>query len=174
LRKAKDIIGLPVIEIASGKQLGHVKDIAMDADWRIAAVVVDTKHWFSGPKVVVCEKIVAFGDDAVTVTDEDCVEEMSDDSPWRYLDGDSGKVKGKPIVTVNGNQLGVVEDVYFEEKLGNKIVGYELTDGFISDLTDGRKWLPVPDRLTWGEDALIVPLNSDAELEDIDPINLQG
>jgi len=168
LRKAKDIIGMPVIEVAGGKQLGQVKDIAMDADWRVTAVVVETKNWFSGPKVILCEDIVSFGDDAVTVKDEDSVRELSGDSSWRYLDNGDGKVKGKPVVTVNGNQLGVVEDVYFEENLGTKVIGYELTDGFISDLTDGRKWLPAPERVTWGEDALIVPLHSDAELENID------
>lgn len=170
MRKAKDIIGMPVIEIAGGKQLGHVKDIAMDEEWRVTAVVVETKHWFSGPRIVCCDDIVSFGDDAVTVRDEACVEVIEASKDWRYLQSSDEKVKGKPVVTVNGSQLGVVEDVYFEENWGKKIVGYELTDGFISDLTDGRKWLPAPERITWGEDAIIVPLHSDADLEDIDPI----
>jgi uncharacterized protein YrrD len=168
LRKAKDIIGMPVIEIAGGKQLGYVKDIALDSDWTVQAVVVDTKNWFSGPKVVTCGSIVAFGDDAVTVQSDGCLETLETPDGWRYLDSGDERVKGKPIMTINGLQLGVVEDVYFEEKLGKKIIGYELTDGFISDITEGRKHLPAPASVTWGEDAIIVPLHSEDGLEDLD------
>jgi uncharacterized protein YrrD len=67
------------------------------------------------------------------------------------------KLKGLPVITVNGRQLGFLEDVYFEEKLGRKIEGLEISDGFISDLKEGRKRLPAPDEATIGDDAVIVP-----------------
>lgn len=35
-----------------------------------------------------------------------------------------------------GKKLGLLEDVYFMEEVGT-IVGYELTDGFFSDITEG-------------------------------------
>jgi uncharacterized protein YrrD len=167
LRKAKDIIGMPIIEIAGGKQLGHVKDIAFDSEWTLQAVVVDTKKWFSVPKAIACGNVMGFGDDAITIQDEACVEELETPPEWFYFLNGDNRIKGKPIMTVNGNQLGVVEDVYFDEKLGTKIIGYELTDGFISDITEGRKKLPAPEQITWGEDAIIVPLHSEDGLEDL-------
>lgn len=68
---------------------------------------------------------------------------------------------------MNGQQLGVVEDVYLDAKTGKKVIGYELTEGFISDLKEGRKWLPMPDSVKVGEDALIVPVRASEALEEI-------
>jgi len=70
-------------------------------------------------------------------------------------------------VTVDGEQLGRVSDVYFSEILGTQIVGYELTDGFIADVMEGRRWLPVPsdlDSVMLGENAIIVPAGSGSQL----------
>jgi uncharacterized protein YrrD len=65
---------------------------------------------------------------------------------------------------MNGNQLGIIEDVYFSKKLGNKIKGFEISEGFISDLTEGRKWLTLPDSVTRGEEAVIVPAHCEEEV----------
>jgi uncharacterized protein YrrD len=41
--------------------------------------------------------------------------------------------------------------------MGNKVIGFELSDGLISDLIEGRQWLPVSDGLQFGEHMLLVP-----------------
>ena len=76
-------------------------------------------------------------------------------------------MKDLPVVTVHGEQLGRVSDVYFDDLQGTQIVGYELTDGFIADMMEGRKWLPAPrklDDVMLGEDVIIVPAVSEARL----------
>ena len=60
------------------------------------------------------------------------------------------------MLTVTGSELGRLENVYFLEEMGT-LIGYELTDGFLTDLKEGRKTLHPAERLTWGDDALIVP-----------------
>nr|WP_253944867.1 hypothetical protein [Paenibacillus sp. NEAU-GSW1] len=63
-----------------------------------------------------------------------------------------------------------MSDVYFYPFQGTQIIGYELTDGFISDLMEGRKWLRAPDdsdAVLLGEDAIIVPAVSETELEPV-------
>ncbi|UUZ89394.1 PRC-barrel domain-containing protein [Paenibacillus sp. P25] len=82
------------------------------------------------------------------------------------LSGDH-QVKGLPVITVNGQQLGVIEDVYLETNWGKQVIGYELTEGFISDLKEGRKWSPMPESVTVGEDAVIVPVHASEALEEI-------
>ncbi len=57
----------------------------------------------------------------------------------------------------NGRELGMVEDVYFMEDMGI-LMGYELSDGFISDLREGRKVFRPNSPLTWGEDVLIASM----------------
>ncbi len=58
-----------------------------------------------------------------------------------------------------------MEDVYFHEEKGT-IVGYELTDGFFSDVTQGRKVLPKKEPYTVGDDAIVVPQEMESELLD--------
>lgn len=173
MRRAQDIIGLPVIEIETGKQVGTAKDFLIDRDWNLQGLLLETKHWFSSPRFVEWDAIIALGEDAVTIPDEDSVRDLDDADSALFLASGSSKIKGLPVITVNGVQLGLVEDVYFGEEWGRKIVGYELTEGFLSDLKEGRKWLPSPDQVTLGEDAIIVPVRSDTQLKDVTTFSLE-
>lgn len=166
--KARDIIGMPVIDVTSGKQLGSVKDFYLNQHWELKAILLEGKHWFHTAKAIVCEDIISFGQDAITIYSEECVNHIDVDPEWVSFMSGNSKIKGRSMITVNGIQLGLIEDVYFEENKGKKVIGYELTEGFISDLTEGRKWLPAPHNITLGEDAIIVPLQSDLNLEEIE------
>ena len=42
------------------------------------------------------------------------------------------------MMTKEGERLGILEDVYFMEEVGT-IVGYELSDGFFSDIMEGKR-----------------------------------
>ncbi|MEI7025297.1 PRC-barrel domain-containing protein [Paenibacillus sp. y28] len=168
MRKAHDIIGLPIIEISGGTQLGIVKDLVIGERLALTHIVVETKQWFSSPKGIPEPHLLSVGPHAVTVQDEEAI--MALELPAgssMLLDGGS-KLKGLPVMTVNGQRLGFLQDVYFEEIMGKPITGYELSDGFISDLTEGRKWLPAPGQITVGTDAIIVPLHSEQHLKEID------
>lgn len=168
MKRARDIVGLPVICVQTGKQCGAVQDVLLDPDWRVAALLLETKTWFSQLTCIEKKDIVAIGDDAVTIAEEGAIrplESCASGTAW-LLSGDT-KVKGLPVITVNGQQLGVIEDVYLEPDQGIQVIGYELTEGFISDLTEGRKWLPMPESVTIGEDAVIVPVHASETLEEI-------
>jgi uncharacterized protein YrrD len=167
LRRAQDIIGLPVIAVKKGKQIGKVRDIMIDSEWNACGILLEHKRWFSSPKYVAWEDLISVGDDAVMLGSEDAVHSEEEKFPEVILwNGSHRKIHGMPVVTVNGHQLGIIEDVYFGENMGRKIVGYELTDGLISDLREGRKWLPAPEQVTLGEDAVIVPVQSEQDLKE--------
>ncbi|MDP5272802.1 PRC-barrel domain-containing protein [Chengkuizengella axinellae] len=166
MQKAKDIIGLPVIEIEKGEQTGSVKDFLLNDNWEIQAIVLEGKHWFSSTRIVEWEEIISFGKDAVTIENEKVIEHLDDVyNQFHPLYNGEKKILGLPILTVNGHELGMVDDVYFGGKMGRKIIGYELTDGLISDIQDGRKWLRAPKQITVGKDAIIVPVQSEQDLE---------
>jgi uncharacterized protein YrrD len=167
LRKAKELIGLPVLSVDSGKQAGLVKDLLMDEAWNLHGIVLEAKIWFSSIRYINWEDIIACGEDAVTIPSEDAIHTLEDDIHLIALSNGKLRVKGLPVITVGGDQLGMVEDVYFEPNMGRQIIGYELSEGFISDLKDGRKWLPMPDKAVRGEDAIIVPIHSIEEVEDL-------
>ncbi|MNN92033.1 hypothetical protein D3C81_2102430 [compost metagenome] len=60
------------------------------------------------------------------------------------------------MVSVEGIQMGRLEDVYFSEKMEDSIVGLELSDGILTDLQEGRRRIPVPPGAVRGEDAITV------------------
>jgi uncharacterized protein YrrD len=160
LKRARDVIGLPILCVQTGKQCGTVKDLLLGSDWQIEVVLLENKHWFSASACILWKDVIALGEDAITIDNEDAVTQL-DDQQRAYTSFVNGerKVKGMPVVTVNGQHLGIVDDVYLDPLMGKKVIGYELTEGFISDLKEGRKWLPLPDSVTMGEDAIIVPVH---------------
>ncbi len=167
VRRTRDVIGLPVICVHTGKQVGEVTDLLLDEDWQVQAFLLGAGHWFQEATCVEWEDVIALGEDAVTIKREDAIKPLEAKNTWKLLLGGRHRIKGLPLLTVNGQQLGVVEDVYLDAKTGKKVIGYELTEGFISDLKEGRKWLPMPDSVKVGEDALIVPVRASEALEEI-------
>lgn len=167
MRKARDVIGLPVINVETGKQVGSAHDLLLNSEWKIEAIILGAKHWFSSPAYIEWNDVLALGEDAITIPGDEVVKAMEDDLPFYSLVGGHKKVKGLPVITVNGQQLGIVEDVYLEEKMGKHVIGYELSEGFITDLREGRKWLPIPESVILGEDAIVVPVRCNEELEEI-------
>lgn len=160
MKRVRDVIGLPVLCLQTGKQFGTVKDILFGDDWQVEVVLLENRYWFSEVTCIFWKDVIALGDDAITVNNEEAISHFND-SYQTYTSFVSGnrKVKGMPVVTMNGQHLGIVDDVYLEPRMGKKVVGYELTEGFITDLKEGRKWLPLPDSVTMGEDAIIVPVH---------------
>lgn len=167
LRKAYDILGLPVIGVSNGKRLGTAKDFWLDAEMQAQGVVLETKNWFTAARYIDWDDVVSFGEDAITVHGDWVLRNWEETPDSICLVNGKRKLKGVPIMTVNGQQLGLVEDVYFSENMDKTIIGYELSDGFLSDVTEGRKWLPAPDKTTLGEDVLLVPVHAGQDLNEI-------
>lgn len=169
--RLQHLIGLPVIEVDSGKQVGHVKDAWFDEHWKLDGIVLDAgRRFLSAMKAVLWREVLVIGDDAVLIMKESSVSRMEPHHVQRSFHTGAIRLKDLPVVTVHGEQLGRVSDVYFDELQGTQIVGYELTDGFVADLLEGRKWLPAPqdsDAVMLGEDVIIVPAGSEAYLEPV-------
>lgn len=164
LRKAGDVIGLSVFNVNSGQKLGVVKDLLFDGDWSLRGVVLEPGGFLRRGIYIPSEKILSIGEDAITVGTIDAVTSLDPSIPFHSMLGEH-RLKGKPVITMNGNELGHVEDVYFEEEVGT-IIGYELTDGFLSDILDGRSILPQPERITIGSHALVVPQEMEKQLKE--------
>ncbi|TXK79322.1 PRC-barrel domain-containing protein [Paenibacillus sp. N3.4] len=167
MRKAHDLIGLPVLTVDSGKQIGQVKDLMIDPEWNICGIVLEVKHWFSTLRYISWEEILAAGEDAVTIPNNNVIHEFEHVEHCHALLEGSRKLKGLPVITVGGHKLGMVDDVYLDQNWGKQIVGYELSEGFVSDLKEGHRWLPMPDSAIKGEDAIIVPVHCAQEVEEL-------
>ncbi|KQY82552.1 MULTISPECIES: PRC-barrel domain-containing protein [Paenibacillus] len=164
--KLQEMIGLAVFDVEDGKQVGKIQDFIVSDDWKIEGIELENKGLFtSHVKIVQWQDIVAYGEDAVMIRNQQAVRKTgADDIKHTYLLGQS-KLKERNVLTEEGLLLGRISDVYFDQELGNTIIGIEITDGFVSDLIEGRKWLPCTSDMSIGENAVMVPPLSEQRLE---------
>lgn len=164
--KLQEMIGLAVFDVENGKEIGKIHDFILDENWSITGLEIEGKALFSSHvKTVSWEDISAYGEDAVMIRSLEAVQKTDpDDIPFTYLLG-RRKLKEMQVLTEDGILLGRVSDVYFEQEQGNTILGLEISDGFVSDLIEGRKWLPCTTEMVIGESAVMVPPMSEQRLE---------
>jgi uncharacterized protein YrrD len=164
--KLQEMIGLSVFDVDNGKEIGKVLDVLLSEDWKISGVMLEGKSLFSPHiKAVLWEDIIAYGEDAVMIRNQQAVRRMDADHIQLTFALGKGKVKELPVLTSDGVMIGHVSDVYFDQNLGNTVTGFEISDGFISDLVEGRKLLPLTADIMKGENAVMVPAQAEQRLE---------
>lgn len=164
--KLQEMIGLAVFDVENGKEIGKIHDFILDDNWLITGLELEGRALFSSyVKSVAWEDVVAYGEDAVMIRSQEAVRKLgAGDIALTYLSG-KRKLKDMQVLTEDGVLLGRISDVYFEQEQGNTILGLEISDGFVSDLIEGRKWLPCTTEMAVGEHAVMVPPMSEQRLE---------
>ncbi|MBT2754623.1 PRC-barrel domain-containing protein [Mesobacillus foraminis] len=145
--------GLPVINLQDGTRLGDICDLSVSGDGRVKALLLKKGTFIKKTFSIKVENVDSFGWDGVMVKDQSVLEALQ--GPPEFTLEHQGKLSGKMMYSQEGEQLGLFEDVYFQEELGT-IVGYELTDGFFSDITTGKRVIKAADPPAIGKDAIIV------------------
>jgi uncharacterized protein YrrD len=159
LRTFSILNGLSVISLHGGEEIGKVVNLLINKT-EIAGIIIDKNGWLNRHLYVPLEEIHAVGQDALVVEDEKKLAIFDKKQfPLYSLYSGSTNIAGKMLMSTEGEKLGLLEDVYFDESLGS-IVGYEVTDGFIADLKEGKQVLKTTAPLIVGEDVLVIDLNS--------------
>jgi len=155
--KGRELIGLPVITLDKGEQIANIQDVIFDPrNSKVLALVTEEKGWFKGARIIPFKNIYKIGEDAVTVETSDAELNANDLAEIEKFSDEEINVIGTTIITESGNNLGVIEDIIIDIESGY-IEGYEISGGVIKDLIDGRVVIPLPDSITIGKDAVIVP-----------------
>lgn len=170
-RSLQQMIGLPVL-LPNGKRVGRVLDIGFDEFWEAEYVVLDGGFGL-GRKVRVAKwtDVLTSGEDALVVKDKDAIRSLPRKSLQRTFHTGLIRMRELPVYTLEGQELGRISDVYFRKTAGTQIAGYELTDGLLADVFEGRRRMYLPDGpkdLTLGEDAILVPASYE-RIMDRDP-----
>lgn len=145
--------GMPVYD-RNGELLGEVCDICIGDEGMVTDLLLQMKGFIGKKLRVPVQSISSFGEDGIMVdSNGQC-------SKYQELDDEYTMHHGRPLakkmtMTPQGEQLGMLDDVYFLEKEGT-IVGYELTDGFFSDITEGKRIIRTLIPPSIGKDAIIV------------------
>lgn len=157
MRTLSRLKGLPVYELASGQKLGEVCDVSISGNGSVVGLLVKKGAFFKKTCQVKVSNVASFGNDGIMVNNQSALEPMETEPEYTFEHHQS--LAGKKLLSKEGEQLGLLEDVYFMEELGT-IVGYELTDGFFSDLTNGKRVVRSIGPPAIGKDAIIVTVKS--------------
>ncbi len=157
MRKGSDVIGKPVVVFDSGKQLCRVQDLIFDQNQnRLVALLLEEKSLFSDAKVLPIDAIQSIGTDAVITQSEQDVIDVTSETKISTILNHNNVMKGTQILTVMGQNLGKMVDLYFDEVSG-MIEGYEVSGGIFADAYSGRSFVPAVQTLRIGEDYAFVP-----------------
>ncbi|OLO38783.1 hypothetical protein BTR23_11000 [Alkalihalophilus pseudofirmus] len=157
MRTFATICGRSLYCAKTGEELGIVNDLLLNDHGVVKGIVVDKKGWFNRHLFVPIDTITGFGHESLMVHDMKDITVYHKQENEHHLKQGKEKLAGRPLLTSEGEKLGLVEDVYFMEELGT-IVGYEVTEGLIADIKEGRKVVKTDYPLTIGKDILVVQL----------------
>ena len=156
MQKLRDLLGLPVLELENGTQIGEVREVVLDIEMAsVLGILIAGANWFTESQGILFHDLFSLGRDAVTVRNCDTVQTITDllalESTCHLED-----LLNKDIFTETGINLGALVDIVFETTTG-EIKAYEVSDGIITDLIHGRMLMPLPQAQVISEDKLIVP-----------------
>ena len=136
MKKSVEILGLPVISITEGRELGMSKTLLIDAKkGTVAAITIEDEDWYRGVKLIPYESVIAIGDDAVTVTNSENILTLDDAGDYEQLLDDNIRIIGTKAITKSGSIQGKISELYIGDD--GKIEKCEITapDGTTSDVT---------------------------------------
>ncbi|MEA4900427.1 PRC-barrel domain-containing protein [Desulfitobacterium sp.] len=147
MRRARDLIGLPVLDLKSGNAIGWIQDVVFDSTaQRVSGLLLENGHIFRTGKGLPRSMVAAVGKDALTVKDN----VVQDIKGIKWTE----KV-GNQIFTQGGEAKGTIQDVFLDDS-AESIVGFEVSDGLFSDLIQGRGAILQENVMIDGKDVLIV------------------
>ena len=139
MKKSVEIIGLPVISITEGRELGMSKGLLVDAkNGAIAAIIIEDEDWYRGVKLLPYSSVVAIGSDAVTVVKSETILTLENAGDYETMMDENVKVIGTKAITKTGTIQGNVVEIYVGD--GGKIekVEIEAADGSLSEITSDQ------------------------------------
>lgn len=155
MKTSKQIVGLPIISINDGKELGTVKSLVVNPEHgTIDFITVHHEDWQISVKAVPFKKVIGVGDFAVTIESETNIIDLTEIPIANTLVTKNIKISGARIMSKKGHLLGKVDEYLVNEDNGS-IIALQLVVA-----NDEEVVLASEHVHTFGKDILIV--NEDA------------
>ncbi|MFC4184751.1 PRC-barrel domain-containing protein [Saccharococcus thermophilus] len=160
MKNSAQIIGLPIISISDGAQIGKVKTLVINPEkGSLDFLTVEQEDVQLSLKAIPFKKVVGIGEFAVTVENVHDVIDLSEIPIANQLVNKQIRIKNTKAMTRKGQLLGEVTEFFVDEETG-EIIGVELRVG------DRQAVLPSASILTYGKDILVVSEDAPQSLLD--------
>ncbi len=169
MRTGKSLMNLAVVGQADGTQLGRVLDLIFDHENdQLLAFLLSGRDLFGliEAQIVPFSEVQSVGGDVILVKNAASKMALSNHLEIRQVAQKSREtvLSGTKILTTDGKHLGTLADLCVDETTG-RVLGYEISGGFVADSLKGKKFLPAPPGLVVGQDAAIVPPAAAGEMK---------
>lgn len=116
MKKSEEFLGLPIISITEGRELGVSKSLLIDAEHgSVAAIIIEDEDWYRGVKMLPYASVVAIGHDAVTITSSENILILDDAVEYEPFLDQNIKVIGTKAITKGGTIQGIVSDIFIDD-----------------------------------------------------------
>ena len=114
-KSSAEILGLPVISITEGRELGISKTLVVDARrGAVAAITIEDEDWYRGVKLLPYTSVIAIGKDAVTVTSSESILTLEEASDFEAMLDANVRIIGTKAITKTGTINGKVKEVFID------------------------------------------------------------
>lgn len=154
MKRSEELLGLTVISIGDGKEIGLVSDLVINpAEGTVEYLIIDSGIRYIGIKVLPLKMVEGIGEYAVTVQDSSSIIDFAGEPEVSRLLELDVQVKGTKVLTKKGKLIGKVTEFFVDEDNDGKITGCELTP--VNDSV-AAGIIPAADVVTFGKDVLVV------------------
>ena len=127
MKTSAEILGLPVISITEGRELGMSKTLLIDAkNGAVAAITIEDDDWYRGVKLIPFDSVIAVGADAITITNSENILTLEDAVDFENLLDENVRIIGTKAITKAGTIQGSVSEIYVGDD--GKVVQCEISD----------------------------------------------
>ncbi|MBS4024410.1 MAG: PRC-barrel domain-containing protein [Clostridia bacterium] len=159
--RSKELIGLPVISLEEGQQLGVVRELVIDREEAcVAAIVISPKGFLKESRVIPYTKVQSVGSHAVTVAKATHVDKSLSQQLTKLT---SRSLDDTRIITDKGNALGTVDDVIINAESG-KIAFLEINGNLLEGILKKQATLSTEFIKTIGKDVIVASAEAETNL----------
>ncbi len=172
MKNSNQILGLPIISIADGGEVGNVKSLVINPDkGSVDFLTIEHEDWQVSVKAIPFKKVIGIGEYAVTVENESAIIDLNEIPIANQLVNKKIKILNTKMMTRKGELIGEVNEYFLDDNTGD-IMGMLLTT------KEKQVALSSEAVITFGKDIIIVSedasgrfLTSPEELERSDDQN---
>lgn len=116
MKKSAEILGLPIISITEGRELGISKSLLIDAkNGSVSALIIEDADWYRGVKLLPYDSVIAIGDDAITITNSENILKLDEATAYEPLLNENVRVIATKAITKAGSIQGLVDEIFIDE-----------------------------------------------------------
>ncbi|NLM76098.1 MAG: hypothetical protein GX187_08410 [Clostridiaceae bacterium] len=154
MKTAQQIIGLPVVSIFDGNEIGKVKNVIINASkGTIDFFVIDSGVRSLSGGVIPADRVLGIGEYALTIQQPDDISDIVKIPAAIELMQKNITVRGTRVLTKKGSLLGQAGDIYIDDEDNYNIIGVEFIP---SDSETSTGIIPRSSIISFGKDLLVV------------------